>query len=159
MSPVVVDRGVCDIAPNEAAYGFDTATALAYNPGSAGNQYRGLANLFDGGWETQTSAGWLLSSSGKGRPSYSDDTTWIPIVMRVADGTPRITSFDLVAPSGVADGTEVAAWRLEASADGFNSAGLGTVKSISIIHSPKQPVKQHRFLAWNFTSESMARSL
>ncbi len=131
VSRTVMDKGVCGLEPNEAAYGYATGTVLAYYAGTAtaeGNQNRDMGTLFDGGWNTDasqgpvTSAGWLLNraDTSSNYPVLGNESTWIPIVMRVSDETPRVTSFDLVAPSGVAVGTEVTAWSLEASADGFS---------------------------------------
>lgn len=130
----VFANGACALSPNEAAYGDETSVSVHYTAGSVsdlfpnGNQYRDLNCLFDGGWNESeanglvTRAGWLLSTyrSYAGKPVLDKSETWLPIVMRVADDSPRITSVDLVTPPGAATGTEVTSWKFEGSADGRN---------------------------------------
>ena len=133
-SRCVFANGAYALAPNEAAYGDETSVSVHYTAGSVsdafpfGNQYRDLNCLFDGGWNESeadglvTRAGWWLSTyrTYSGKPVLAKPETWLPIVMRVADESPRITSIDLVAPMGAAKESEVAVWKLEGSADGRN---------------------------------------
>lgn len=127
--------GYCNLQPNEVSYGADEDRIFIWRSAGKitelwprGNQYRGLDNLFDGGWNAEESAG-LLTSIGwydncyrefGANPVIDNPNSWIPLVMRVADGTPRITSFDAMSPGGVATNTEVTKWSLEGSADGYN---------------------------------------
>lgn len=124
----------CDLPRNGVSYASREAVLQIYlsagnvtDAWPTGNQYRGLEALFDGGWNSDESAGpvtsagwWLMGHHTTSDAPVSDDpATWVSIVMRTAENTPRITSFDLVSPGGSATGSEVTQWDLEASADGY----------------------------------------
>jgi hypothetical protein len=84
-------------------------------------------------------------------PVLDNPDSWISLVMRVAEGTPRITSFDAMTPAGVATNTEVTAWSLEASADGFNWVSLTNYHNTAEVshHSGRA----HWYSDWsNFTN-------
>ena len=105
------------LKPGEAAYDGDATFT------HQGTRY--LHRLFDNrdntngqiGW-----GGWDLSLSK--HPAIDDPWSWIPVVMCLTNGTPVITSYDIVNYIGVGatdnPGRAVTAYSIDGSADGAN---------------------------------------
>lgn len=76
---------------------------------------------------------WRNNGSGNIRPVLGDESSWFRVVMRVAEGSPAITKYDICANVnyGTADDRpndrEVKSWSLDASRDGVNWIEIASV--------------------------------
>ncbi len=109
-----------EIGPGEVYYDKSAAGKTAHSNNFSGNQ-GSLAKAFDGLYSG--SAGGLFAISWKSgssncNPSPSDETTWIPIVMHLADSANAITHFDIEAFANSAANLPTRIL-LEASHNGF----------------------------------------
>ena len=110
------------LKPGQAAYD-DDATFTHQSQGTSSARY--LYRLFDNRDNTNGQiswGGWDVSLSM--HPSIDDPSSWVPIVMCLTNGTPVITSYDLVDYIGVGakdnPGRAVTAYSIDGSADGVN---------------------------------------
>lgn len=104
---------VMRLKPGTATYARDGR----YWSNAAGD--RDLANLFDA---QSTAAGWIAYFTGWNAaiPVVTDPSTYIPIAMRLREGTPQIAAFDIAIPGGAATSTQIRDWALEGSTDGVH---------------------------------------
>ena len=105
------------IRPGWAAYDADatfTHQATRYLFRLFDNRDNSNGQIVWGGWDVSLSK----------HPSISDPSSWVPIVMCLTNGTPVITSYDMVNYIGVGatdnPGRAVTAYSLDGSADGVN---------------------------------------
>ena len=110
------------LRPGQAAYDAD-ATFTHQNQGASTARY--LYRLFDNRDNTNGQiawGGWDVSLSK--HPSIDDPSSWVSIVMCLTNGTPVITSYDMVDYIGVGatanQGRGVTAYSIDGSADGVN---------------------------------------
>ena len=79
------------------------------------NASRPLAGLFD-----DTTGTWTQMGLPNGEPTPEDDSTWIPVVMHLADNESRAATFDVVQRSSDANPYRYKTFSMEGSLDGIH---------------------------------------
>lgn len=73
------------------------------------------------------------------KPTVADESSWVPVVMRLQADAPHVASCDLVAANGGGWENELSAWQLEGSRDGITWEVITNYDSKVIMPSVETP--------------------
>lgn len=112
----------CWLEPGQFCYGRGDVSS------GAGND---LYCLFDDSDTALSAWGWHAKLPTP--PVLDRESTWLPIVMRLTNGVPEITSFDLCTYQGRSkNGKGVTAFSLEGSCDGYNWTTITNMNDVAL---------------------------
>lgn len=122
------DMQAASVEPGEA--GYDTVRSRSqgvYTPNNPNNNHN-VTNIFHKG--TVYDAYVKDAVGGNGYPRIEDPSTWVPFVVRLADGASTVTSYDWALAYGWTSGDKAGfhwtpnVWALEGSVDGIHWENL-----------------------------------
>lgn len=111
------------LLPGTAAYGREGSYRVGFSSGkSPETDDRDLAKAFDDAHAGNGANGWFVNKAPNNSAVLPDgtDANALPIVMRLADESPRIAAYDICAGASPYQRHYIGKWRLEGSLDGVH---------------------------------------